>query len=78
MHKMLDRWGPNAKEMRAIVKYIAQHNIHLKHAPLVSKISKTSRKTLTFYNVFRERYGLCYAHVLPHGEDCPTINQYKG
>lgn len=35
VHKMMDRWGPNAKEMRAIVKYIAQHNIHLKHPPLV-------------------------------------------
>ncbi|XP_034254210.1 mucin-16 isoform X2 [Thrips palmi] len=35
VHKMMDRWGPNAKEMRAIVKYIAQHNIHLQHAPLV-------------------------------------------
>ncbi|KAE8746090.1 hypothetical protein FOCC_FOCC007214 [Frankliniella occidentalis] len=35
VHKMMDRWGPNAKEMRAIVKYIDQHNIHLKHPPLV-------------------------------------------
>lgn len=44
VHKMMDRWGPNAKEMRAIVKYIDQHNIHLKHAPLVSWFRKCNCK----------------------------------
>lgn len=36
VHKMLDRWGPNVKEMMAIKKFLATQNITFTHPPWVS------------------------------------------